>query len=251
MEQIEKERFFTMAETYDKMAQKLVPNYNFLQDEVFNIIDFNKNDELIIVDLGAGSGIFIEKFLNKYPNSKAYWIDYSEDFLVVAQNKLSKYGERVNYIISDLENNWENKIKGIPNIIFSMSAIHHLEDDAKMQLFQKCYRLLNNNGWFLNVDETRTFYDDSYLQSLKFWVHYVDNYVEDIEEGELDYYQKWKFQFDNWEKRNIDNINEPKMKGDDLHANFMDQVKWLNDTGFKYADVFVKYHLWALIGGKK
>ncbi len=31
MEQIEKERFFTMAKAYDAMAQNLVPMYDMLQ----------------------------------------------------------------------------------------------------------------------------------------------------------------------------------------------------------------------------
>ena len=67
MAQIDKDRFLTMAETYDKMVQKLVPQYDFLQNAIFDIISFPTDEKLVLIDLGAGSGIFIEKFLQKYP----------------------------------------------------------------------------------------------------------------------------------------------------------------------------------------
>lgn len=60
MKQIEKDRFFTMAETYNEMAQFLLPQYDFLQNEIFNIIKFLQKKELKVIDLGAGSGIILE-----------------------------------------------------------------------------------------------------------------------------------------------------------------------------------------------
>lgn len=63
MEQISQERFFTMAEAYDKMCQLLVPRYDFLQDEVLKILSFERDEEFTVIDLGAGSGIFLEKIL--------------------------------------------------------------------------------------------------------------------------------------------------------------------------------------------
>ena len=249
MEYNKEARFFEMAEAYDKMAQKLVPKYDFLQDEVFNIIDFNSEQPIIVVDIGAGSGIFLDKFLNNFKYSKAYWVDISEEFLHVAQNRLSGYNERINYIISDFDSDWEIKITEESDIILSMSAIHHLVDNAKQELYKKCYNLLKTGGWFFNIDETKTIFENSYKNSLLFWVNHVDTYKNIVED--IEYYQKWKYHFDNWKVRNIDDFNTPKVKGDDLHASFIDQVKWLNEIGFKNADVFVKYHLWAIMGGKK
>lgn len=49
MGEVGRERFFTMAEVYDKMCQLLVPQYDFLQTEVLKItygglIDFKYMD---------------------------------------------------------------------------------------------------------------------------------------------------------------------------------------------------------------
>ena len=122
MGKIGEERFFTMAETFDKMVQKLVPQYDFLQNEIFNIIKVNPKDKLVLIDLGAGSGIFIEKFLRKYPHGRAYWLDYSDDFLKIAKERLKPFQDRVTFIISKFEEDWEEKIGERPDLIFSMSC---------------------------------------------------------------------------------------------------------------------------------
>ena len=95
MNKIDEKRFFTMAEAYDKMAPKLVPQYDFIQDEMIRSLGIKNYKNPVIIDLGAGSGIFIDKILNTNPTAVCYWVDYSEDFLKVAKNKLSKYGDKV------------------------------------------------------------------------------------------------------------------------------------------------------------
>jgi tRNA (cmo5U34)-methyltransferase len=233
------------------MAPILVPHYYMLQDEVFNIGHFQKNSEITVIDLGAGSGIFLEKVLNIYPNAICYWIDYSLDFLNIAREKLDHFGNRIHYIHSAIEKYWEEKLEHKPDLIFSMSAIHHLENNDKKALYKKCYQLLKKNGWFFNADEMKTIYKEPYKNSLIYWANYVTASKSNVP-GDLEpYYEKWNSHFDNWKLRNIDNFSLPKYKGDDLHENFIEQLKWLDEAGFKNHDVFVKYHLWNLIGGQK
>jgi ubiquinone/menaquinone biosynthesis C-methylase UbiE len=76
-----------MAETYDKLVPYLVPKYDFLQEEAIRLLDFNQDSELSIIDLGAGTGIFLEKILKKFSNAKCYYIDFSNDFKKVAQSR--------------------------------------------------------------------------------------------------------------------------------------------------------------------
>ncbi len=251
MEQIEEERFFTMAETYDAMAQTLVPMYDMLQNEIFNILPFGKYQKITVIDLGAGSGILLEKILLLYPNSIGYWIDFSDAFLSVAEDRLRKFSDRITFILSPLEDDWQIQLKHRPDLITSMSAIHHLECGEKIALYNKSYNLLNDNGWFVNIDEMKTLSQEAYKNSLLYWAKFVDNAREGITDELMDYYDGWKNHFDNWRVRNIENFNTPKVKGDDLHEPFLDQIKWLQEAGFKNVDVFVKYHLWCLIGGSK
>jgi tRNA (cmo5U34)-methyltransferase len=251
MESIDEKRFFTMAETYDNMAQLLVPKYDFLQDEAINILSYGTEENLTIIDLGAGSGILLEKLLIKYPKAKCYYIDFSDDFIKIAQKRLSKFSQRVTFLNVPLEAEWESKLGGKPDVVFSMSAIHHLETMGKKKLYQRCFNVLNRSGWFINIDEMNTRFPDAYLNSLYFWKNYVDNKKEEVPAEKKNFYMKWRNHFDNWKVRNIDNLGGTKSKGDDIHDFFMDQVEWLKKIGFKNVDLFVKYHLWSVIGGQK
>ena len=245
------ERFFSMAETYDRMCTVLVPQYDFLQDEVLAIIKASHCKPVTVVDLGAGSGIFIDKILRKLPESRCYWVDYSHDFLRVAQNRLCGYGDRVEFVSCNLEQDWESAVKTRPDIIVSMSAIHHLENDAKQLLYNRCFEFLAEEGWFFNVDEMKTAYHDSYLGSLHRWAEHVDSWGTHVSAENRPYYDRWVKHFDNWKARNIDRVDEPKQRGDDIHQSFIAQLEMLKTAGFSGVDVFLKYHLWCAIGGRR
>jgi len=245
-----KDRFFSMAQVYDKLAPKTVPGYHFLQDEIFNIITFEQETEITLIDLGGGSGILLEKILNYFPNSSGFWIDYSDDFLKIAKKRLSKFNSRITFILSQIEEDWETKISNRPNLIVSSSAIHHLIKKDKKLLYQKCYDQLKPGGWFINIDEMKSFFNDAYMKSMKYWYDYVLKTKGTL--GELEkYYDDWMLYFEKWKQRNINNVNVPKIKGDDIHESFEMQVNWLKEIGFEYTDLYIKYYLWCLIGGMK
>ena len=253
MEKSGKKRFFEMAETYDKMARCLIPKYDFLQDETLNLIQFGGIKNPKIIDLGAGSGIFIEKVLTRHPNAKCYYVDFSEDFLKLAKKRLMRFGKQVEYIISPIEDDWEEKIeqKEKINAIFSMSAVHHLESSEKKRLYKRCFEMLNDSGWFFNIDEMKTIYKDAHLNSFYFWIKHVEGCKDKISVDLMPYYEKWNVHFDDWRKRNIDDLEKPKTKGDDIHDGFLEQIKWLKEIGFLNVDLFIKFHLWCVIGGQK
>lgn len=105
--------------------------------------------------------------------------------------------------------------------------------------------------WFFNIDEMKTIDKNSYFNSLHFWISYVENSKNRITKEQLPLYNKWKTHFDNWRLRNVDNIDRPKAKGDDIHQEFLQQIDWLKEIGFANVDLFIKYHLWCVIGGQK
>jgi hypothetical protein len=96
-----------------------------------------------------------------------------------------------------------------------------------------------------------TLHKDGYLANMRFWVRHVQEAESRIAEEQLPYYEKWKSHFDNWKLRNVVNVDVPKTKGDDIHESFVTQVDWLHEIGFAEADVYIKYHLWCAVGGRK
>ena len=253
MEQIDKNRFHSqkMADNYDKMCQLIVPGYDFLQDTLINILEFEDMDNIILLDLGAGSGILIEKILKEFPGSTCYYLDSSDEFTSVAKKRLQKYKNRVKYIKSNFCRNWESEITEKPTVITSMSAIHHLSNENKKKLYKKCYDALEEGGWFFNIDEMKTLTENAYLKSLNYWVYHVEKQGNLISEDLIDSYSELMKQFNNWKKRNVDNVHLPKQEGDDIHESFLVQLDWLKEIGFDETDIFSKHLLWCLIGGKK
>lgn len=253
MGETDKNRFHSrnMASTYDQMCQLLVPGYDFLQDTLVDILKFEDFQEIVLLDLGAGSGILIEKVLKEFPDSICYHLDYSDDFRSIAKEKLQKYGDQVTFIKSDFCGEWESEIKERPNAISSMSSVHHLLNRDKKKLYKKCYNALKEEGWFFNIDEMKTVSDDAYLKSLYYWIYHAEKQKDIVSGDLLDPYQGWMEKFHGWKKRNVDNIHLPKQGGDDVHASFLVQLEWLDEIGFSETDIFCKHFLWGMIGGKK
>lgn len=253
MEQIDKNRFHLqkMAVNYDKMCQITVPGYDFLQSALIDILKFEDMDKIVLLDLGAGSGILIEKVLKEFPDSICYYLDSSKEFMHVAKERLHNYEDRMNYIKSDFCGDWESKISEIPNVITSMSAIHHLQTENKKKLYKKCHDTLQEGGWFFNIDEMKTLNEDTYLKNLHYWVYHTEKQKYSIPDELSTSYDAWMEKFISWKKRNIDNIHLPKQEGDDIHEPFLAQLDWLSEIGFTRTDIFSKHLLWCLIGGKK
>ncbi|MEI7832085.1 MAG: methyltransferase [bacterium] len=247
----DQQRFMTMAEDYDQIAPVLVPMYDWLQSEMLHLLQVDTMSAGSLLDLGAGSGIFLEKALARNSALHGVWIDSSPAFMAVAQRRLARFSDRVTYLVTPLEAEWETQLTAPVSAITSMSAIHHLEHEEKRALYQRCYDMLVPGGWLLNCDEMMTISYEAYVQSLYFWVHHVEKAAASLRPEQKNVYDKWCSRFARWKIRNIDNIKLPKQKGDDLHEPFIDQIQWLREIGFTDADLFVKYHLWCLIGGQK
>jgi tRNA (cmo5U34)-methyltransferase len=249
MEQMDRERWSSMADCYDRMVDYLVPRYHMLQDEVIALL-LECRPELI-VDLGGGSGIFLEKVLDASPSSRAVWVDSSQDFRRVATERLMRFGERAVFVECDLEDDWQTALPGTPDAICSMSAIHHLDSAGKRRLYRSCFDALRPGGWFYNIDEMSTLYDDAYHRTLMYWVRHVAEARTKVPSELKPYAAAWCEKFERWKERNVDNIGQSKQPGDDIHESFVAQMEWLRDIGFVNVDLFVKFQLWSAIGGQK
>ena len=67
----DQQRFITMAQDYDRMAPKCVPMYDWLQEEMLRLLRVEEMGAGYLVDLGAGSGTFLEKALARRPSSSS------------------------------------------------------------------------------------------------------------------------------------------------------------------------------------
>ena len=252
MTQIDKDRWFSpMAIAYDKMASYLVPRYDFVQDELIGLLFADGVEDKFVVDLGAGSGILLDKVLERFPAARGCWVDHSQEFLSVARQRLAKYGRRVRFVLARLEGAWEDELAEAPDAICSMSAIHHLESADKRSLYARCFDRLRPGGWFFNADEMATVFPDAYINTLHYWLNHVERARQDVFESLAKHCRLWCEKFDKWRLRTVENAHLPKAAGDDIHQGYVEQMQWLGEIGFVNVDLFVKFQLWSLIGGQK
>ena len=250
MAQIDRDRFLSMASCYDAMTPHLVPAYAFMQEVLIDELTFDSIDPMVILDLGAGSGRLIELFLKRFPESQCIWLDSSPDFLDVAKRRLANYDDRVTFLTRAFADDWESDLRFRPSAVVSSNAIHHLSNRNKRRLYLRCYRVVRKRGWFFNIDETSSPSDDAYRHHLKYWVHHVDRAKYEIPDNLRSEYDAWTKRFESWKIRNIETRGR-KHEGDDIHASYTKQLRWLKQCGFKNVDVYAKRGLWTLMAGRK
>jgi trans-aconitate methyltransferase len=113
-----------------------------------------KDTSNAVLDVGGGYGVVSEEVLHAFPMSRVTLQDYSQPMLDRAQARLSKYQDRMHYVVSDLcDPSWSNGLAGPFDLIVSAIAIHNL---TSLERIAACYggigRLLKPGCLFLNYD---------------------------------------------------------------------------------------------------
>jgi SAM-dependent methyltransferase len=234
------------AEAYDAAAPAIHPYYTAVQDAILAALPFERSEPFLLVDLGAGSGRFAERFLAAFANASAVLVDQSEPFLALAERRLARFGPRVKLIERRLQDNWASELATAPQAIVSMSAIHHLEAAEKQSLFARCYGALAPGGVFINGDEYRPESDAEFLAVLEWWAEHMRS---GLTNGRVP--PTFEPIFDHWHARNIRNFGTPNKSGDDCQETLEAQRGYLTSCGFRNAEVTWNQRLWAVLRADK
>lgn len=124
--------------------------------ERLNLIDTNAiikeldlPNKSIIVDIGIGTGIFSENFLNQLPNSKGFGFDISKEMINwIKENRLPSLNGRLDVSIMN-----ENELpldENTADFIFMITVHHELENPVN--LLKDVKRVLKSNGKLLICD---------------------------------------------------------------------------------------------------
>lgn len=123
------------AATYDKGA--LIQKHMAERMEIF--LDGSKK-EYKILEVGCGTGIFSERLIKRFPNSKIDLLDISKLMLEKANEKIGE-NENIRYIEKDIE---EFTSSEKYDLIFSNATFQWIDDQSK--LFKHLYSLLDFGG---------------------------------------------------------------------------------------------------------
>ncbi|MEG4864569.1 MULTISPECIES: class I SAM-dependent methyltransferase [unclassified Microcoleus] len=217
-----REEFEQRAFDYDSLIPRLIPHYREQQDLILQLIPFETNANIQVLDLGAGTGILSALILQAFPQAKVLAFDMAENMLKICQTNLSAFGKRLrlqqgNFAEDDFGSGYDLVVSGL--------AIHHLDSAGKQQLFHQLFQSMNPEGILLIRDIVTGATPKLTEQYEKLWRQYMKASGEDD--------AAW---FQNYLK-------------EDIPSSVEEQTKWLAEAGFADAACHWRYLNFAVFGG--
>jgi len=219
-------QFNKIAKDYDSQRKQLIPVFDDFYG--FTIDSIELEDPIPnVLEIGTGTGLLTEMFLEKYPNAKMDLVDISEEMLDIAKQRLSG-NTNLTFHLKNIMDFKPEEGKLYDTIISSL-AIHHLSLEEKKEIYSKFGEWIKPEGIFVNAEmiaaETK----------------YLDNI-----------YQKKQMQMAL--NAGLDKEGEAKAIERmhlDLKVPISLQLKWLENAGFSHVDCIYKAYSFGVLWAKK
>ena len=134
------------AGVYDEATRKV----NIYFDEALNVLiqSLDLDGNIKILDVCCGTGILTELICNRLPSSKVVALDFAENMLEVAKNRLR--GRDVEFICTDiLELDMVNEF----DLVVSSYGIHNIRSfSSKQKAFSAVSRAMKLGAQFITCD---------------------------------------------------------------------------------------------------
>ena len=219
-----REQFEQRAFDYDGLIPRLIPRYREQHDLILQLIPFETNAHIKVLDLGAGTGILSALILQAFPQANVLAFDIAEKMLKVCQTNLSAYQERLtlqqgNFAEDNFGNGYDLVVSGL--------AIHHLDSAGKQTLFKKLFQSMNSGGILLIRDIVTAAAPRLTEQYEQLWQQYMKANRED----DAAWFQKY--------------LEE------DIPSSVEEQTRWLSEAGFADTACHWRHLNFAIFGGVK
>ena len=104
-----------------------------------------------VVDLGSGHGPYLGAFLEAFPQARGTWVDSSPPMEEEARQQLARFGDRVTYVLSDVQELGAAQIEPA-SVVCSSRALHHLSHESLAELYRVVGGLVEPGGFVFNLD---------------------------------------------------------------------------------------------------
>jgi tRNA (cmo5U34)-methyltransferase len=190
-----------------------------------------------VIDLGCGDGAITKALLEVNNNLLSTLIDGSEHMLESARKNIpnTNIKETINISFQDLYGS--SVIEHDADFIVSSLAIHHLNGIEKGHLFKYIYDKLKLGGLFINYDPVLSPSQELEQLDLIIWKEWILNCETKISpkrDKSLDYIP-----------------SQYKSNKDNVPSTLDSQLEMMKNAGFLDVNLFYKYGLFCLFGGRK
>jgi ubiquinone/menaquinone biosynthesis C-methylase UbiE len=104
-----------------------------------------------VVDLGSGHGPYLAEWLEAFPNARGTWVDVSAPMQDEAREQLARFGDRVAYVLTDVEDLGAAGIEPA-SVVCSSRALHHLSPEALAEVYRVVGEIVEPGGFVFNLD---------------------------------------------------------------------------------------------------
>ena len=228
------------AQKYEQRADLVLPKRQEMLSLIAQLIPFQRDKPLRILDLGTGTGVPTQRVLQDFPRASVVCVDKSAEMLEIGCAKLAEYGDRIRFVQADMEDPTWNK--GLPETfeaIVSALAFNLLTDGAKQRLFAQCYEMLEPRGCLVFSDRLRAAdeaVDRFYLDQ---WMDFIVRQAREVLGKEV------TLETVTARQRSLDEAAGVKS------ATLEDILAWLKQAGFAQAECYWKHFQWAVFGASK
>ncbi len=217
------------APDYDRARGQLVPGLDRFYGAVLESVPFEREEEIRVLDLGAGTGLLSAVVAGWFPRSRVTLVDLSVEMLRVARRRFAGELGRFEFRNMDYARKPLPRILGGYELVVSALSVHHLTHGDKRELFQRVYDSLADGGHFVNADQV----------------------LGETTEEERSYGEWW-----------LRRVREAGVSEEDLaaalsrmradrNATLGAQLGWLQEAGFGGIGCIYKDHRFAVYNGMK
>jgi len=136
------------------IGRKCFLYYNMIMftDPIKNLKQFGIREDMIVADLGAGTGFYSLALAHMVPHGKVYAIEIQKDFLTTIKNKIKEARlKNIECFLGNIEKIGGTKIKDevidatiVSNVLF--------QAENKEKFIEEAKRILKSNGKVLVID---------------------------------------------------------------------------------------------------
>lgn len=109
----------------------------------------------LIIDVGSGPGHFLATFLDRFPSARGVWVDLSPAMREQAEQELSRFAGRVDFVLGDAERLADVDLPGGADVVTNSRVAHHFDPEGLVRFYRAAAGLLADGGWMVTLDHIR------------------------------------------------------------------------------------------------
>ena len=142
--------FDRWAATYDADRRVLIGCFDAFYGTAAEVAALGRSGPVRVLDLGAGTGLLSGFLAAALPDATFVLVDEAAGMLQRARERLAPLGDRVETVVADLR---DPLPAGPFDVVASALAIHHLDDAAKADLYERAAAVLAPGGVLVNAEQ--------------------------------------------------------------------------------------------------